>query len=145
MQTLNHSLLKIANHSFVYLLDNAVMQGDRINEVMQQMGWTRADLCRQITSRGHQVTEQAIGKWLTGATQNIKGEYFFAIQDASGYSARWMIEGKGSKKIQALHPLDAFKQAFDEADDMAQRMAIDSLRLIKGYKKEIKPEHLKQA
>jgi hypothetical protein len=56
-----------------------------------------------------------------------------------------MIEGKGSKKIQALHPLDAFKQAFDEADELAQRMALDSLRILKDYKKEIKEEHLKQA
>lgn len=66
---------------------------------MDAMGWNNADLCRAITSKGHIVTEQAIGKWISGATKNIKGEYFFAIEDLTGYSARWMVAGKLPKKI----------------------------------------------
>ena len=74
------------------------MQGNRIKEVMVAMNWSNADLCRAIKSKGHQVTDQAIGKWISGATQNIRGEYFYAIEDLTGYSARWMIEGKSPKR-----------------------------------------------
>lgn len=99
MNLLNHSLLIEVNHSFANLLDNFNMQGDRVKEVMESVGWSNADLYRAITSKGLEVSEQAIGKWISGATKNIKGEYFYAIEDLTGYSARWMIEGKLPKKI----------------------------------------------
>jgi uncharacterized protein (UPF0297 family) len=96
---LNHSLPYEVNHSFADLLDNLQMQGDRVKEVMDEMGWNNADLYRAITSKGYEVTEQAIGKWISGATKNIKSEYFFVIEDLTGFSARWLAEGKLPKKI----------------------------------------------
>lgn len=74
------------------------MQGNRIKEVMDAMGWSNSDLYRAIMSKGQTVSRQAIGKWLSGATENIKAEYFFAIEDLTGFSARWLVEGKLPKR-----------------------------------------------
>ena len=117
------------------MVDNIYMQGDRIKEVMDVMNWSNADLCRAITSKGLTVSDQAIGKWINGATQNIKGEYFFAIEDLTGFSARWMIEGKGTKKKTLHHPLDAHKNVFDEADEVSQRLILTMLASLKNNKR----------
>ena len=116
------------------MVDNIYMQGDRIKEVMDIMGWSNADLCRAITSKGLTVSDQAIGKWINGSTQNIKGEYFFAIEDITGFSARWMIEGKGAKR-KSFHPLDAHKKVFDEADEVSQRLILTMLASLKNNKR----------
>lgn len=134
MARLNHSLLRVVNHSLSIMVDNIFMQGDRIKEVMDVMGWSNADLCRAITSKGLTVSDQAIGKWINGATQNIKGEYFFAIEDLTGFSARWMIEGKGIKK-KTQHPLDEHKKVFDEADEVSQRLILTMLASLKNNKR----------
>lgn len=112
------------------------MQGERIREVMRVMGWNNTDLCRAIVSRGCPLTVQAIAKWLNGSTQNIKGEYFIALEDLTGYSARWLIEGKGNKKLKDKHPLDAFKKDFDEANSMSQEIVLNMLENLKNYKRE---------
>ena len=125
------------------MVDNIYMQGDRIKEVMDVMNWSNADLCRAITSKGLTVSDQAIGKWINGATQNIKGEYFFAIEDLTGFSARWMIEGKGTKKKTLYHPLDEFKKAFDNANDSQKRLVLVLLNNLKETQ-EIKEDIIKQ-
>ena len=99
MATLNHSLLCEVNHSFELLLQNESMQGDRVKEAMDSKGWTPADLRRALVEKGYEVTEQAIGKWLTGAAKNIKAEYMFAIEDLTGYRCRYMAEGKLPKTM----------------------------------------------
>lgn len=122
MNILNHSLPYEVNHSFANLIHNLNMQGDRVKEVMDAMGWTNADLCRQITSKGYVVTEQAIGKWISGATKNIKSEYFFAIEDLTGYSARWLVEGKLPKKIDKK--LIAITSIFNKLSDQDKSVII---------------------
>jgi hypothetical protein len=122
MRLLNHSLPYLVNHSFAYLLDNLFMQGDRVKEVMDAMGWTNADLCRAITSKGYVVTEQAIGKWISGATKNIKSEYFFVIEDLTGFSARWLAEGKLPKKIDKK--LVAITAIFNKLSDQDKSVII---------------------
>lgn len=122
MRLLNHSLPYEVNHSFADLSDNLQMQGNRVKEVMDAMGWNNADLCRAITSKGYVVTEQAIGKWISGATKNIKSEYFFAIEDLTGFSARWMVEGKLPKKIDKK--LVAITSIFNKLSDQDKSVII---------------------
>lgn len=45
------------------------------------------------------VTKGAINQLLSGAIKSLKLEYAVGIQDSLGYSAVWLVLGKGPKKL----------------------------------------------
>lgn len=109
------------------------MQGDRIREAMVHMRWSNAELCRALIRKGYDITPAAIGKWFNGQTSNVKAEYLFGIQDLTGFSARYLAEGRLPKMVSqsASHVLDDWKGVYDLATDEAKRMIINFLMAVK--------------
>lgn len=45
------------------------------------------------------ISRQAVYQWISGETKTISGENLVELSELSGYSARWIISGKGRKVI----------------------------------------------
>lgn len=43
------------------------------------------------------VSPTAITYWERGDTKNLRNEHLFALEKCTGYSARWIVTGKGPK------------------------------------------------
>lgn len=65
---------------------------ERIREAMGDM--KQADFARALKR-----SESAVTFWLDGQTKSLKGETAHRIEALTGYSATWLISGKGPKKI----------------------------------------------
>lgn len=72
---------------------------DRIREAMGSM--SQADFARAVSR-----TESAVTFWLDGRTKSLKGETAAKIEAATGYSATWLINGKGPKMAGQVSDLD---------------------------------------
>lgn len=73
-------------------LISAMSLADRIREAMGSM--TQAELARAIKR-----TESAVTFWLDGTTKNLKGDSAARLEDVTGYSSMWLINGKGPKRV----------------------------------------------
>lgn len=76
---------------------------NRIQEILDA-GFTQADLYRAAG-----VTKGTSNQWLNGGIKSIKLQYAQGIQTLTGFSAEWLVTGKGEKrlnKISAAHPED---------------------------------------
>lgn len=67
---------------------------DRIAEALEASGLSKAELARATGTTGASVTH-----WLNGRTQTLKAETAMLIEQATGYSSRWLISGTGPKLI----------------------------------------------
>ncbi|WP_244314828.1 LexA family transcriptional regulator [Paraburkholderia unamae] len=54
------------------------------------------------------VTKSAVSQWLDGKIKSLKLEYAVGIQEKYGYSAIWLVLGKGEKMVPGIHPDDPF-------------------------------------
>ena len=65
---------------------------DRIAEALEASGLTKAELARATGKTGASVTH-----WLSGHTQTLKAETAMLIEQATGYSSKWLVSGVGAK------------------------------------------------
>lgn len=56
------------------------------------------DIKPQAIAKAAGVTPEAVGKWLSGEVKTITLDQAVGIQEALGYSAVWLIMGKGAPK-----------------------------------------------
>jgi hypothetical protein len=76
---------------------------DRI-EVLREEGFTNAQLAKIA-----KVSSGAVAQWFSGATHSLKGEVALALQEGTGFNAKWLMTGKGPQKLQqAFPPLAGF-------------------------------------
>lgn len=66
---------------------------DRIQEILDS-GYKKGQLARFAG-----VTPSAVTHWVSGGSQEIKGEPAAKLEAATGYSAAWIATGKGHKKV----------------------------------------------
>lgn len=67
---------------------------DRINQLLVETELSQADLTR-ITG----ATSASVTFWCNGETKTLKTHNALAIEAATGYSAKWLTEGIGPKKV----------------------------------------------
>lgn len=75
------------------MLNMSTLQ-DRIAEVIKA-GFGQAELAR-ITGR----TTAAVNQWVRGPTQELKADNALAISRKTGFSAEWLVSGKGPKRAE---------------------------------------------
>ena len=56
-------------------------------------------------ARASGASKQAVNAWLTDGHSTIEPKFAFALQDASGFSARWILLGEGPQKVAAIDRL----------------------------------------
>ncbi|WP_245845149.1 S24 family peptidase [Noviherbaspirillum humi] len=66
---------------------------ERIQEVIDA-GYSQVDLARAAN-----VTKGTANQWLNGGIKSIKLEYAQAIEDLTGFSAVWLVTGRGDKRL----------------------------------------------
>jgi len=67
---------------------------ERIQEIISA-GFPQVDLARAAG-----VTKGTANQWLNGGIKSMKLEYAEGIQSLTGFSATWIVTGKGKKKIE---------------------------------------------
>lgn len=66
--------------------------GDRVQEVLDDKGWSAAELARRIGR-----SRSLVSQWLAGKS-GPSPESVFEVADASGMSPRYLATGKGPKR-----------------------------------------------
>lgn len=66
---------------------------DRIQEILEA-GYRKGQLAKLAG-----VTPSAVTHWLSGGSQEIKGEPAAKLESATGFSAAWIATGKGQKRL----------------------------------------------
>jgi transcriptional regulator with XRE-family HTH domain len=74
--------------------------GNRIKEAREGAGLTVAGLAKKVG-----VSRSAVYQWESGDTKGLRPENLFAVADATGYAAKWIGTGQGTKR-----ELKAFNQ-----------------------------------
>jgi SOS-response transcriptional repressor LexA len=72
----------------------------RIQEAIQ--GKTQAEIAR-ATGR----TEGAVTQWLDGSTKSLKANTAALLEAATGYSATWIVTGRGERRVSNIRPMPA--------------------------------------
>lgn len=70
------------------------------------------------------VTQASITFWLDGTTQNLKSENALALERATGFQSKWLISGKGPKR------LDATQQDHDSPVYAGRRTGTRSIPIV---------------
>ena len=65
---------------------------DRIREAFRSTGLTQTAFAEKIG-----VSKGAVSLWLSGANQDLRAANAQAIQTVTGYSAAWLVSGRGAK------------------------------------------------
>ena len=114
---------------------------DRIREAMEGAGLKKLEFAK-ATKR----SSGAITQWLDGSTKALKAETAQQIERVTGYSARWIVSGRGDKMASATTGHStlalALADAFDELpnDDIIRaQIFTQAFQLILEY------EHQKTA
>lgn len=80
-------------HLYMTKCKNSYMTiGDRIKEARKAAKLTQDDLGKIC-----KVSRAAVTQWETGTSKSTGGQNLFAIEQATGYSASWLANGKGPK------------------------------------------------
>lgn len=69
---------------------------DRIREAIHGSGKTQAEIARAVGK-----TAGAVTQWMDGTIKTLRADSATALEAATGYSARWIVTGKGPRKIAA--------------------------------------------
>ncbi len=75
----------------------------RLQTIMDAMGWSQADLGRAAKS-----TRQSVTNWMTevSGTRNIEPKFAFNLSDVTRFNARWIIYGEGPARMELSSPDD---------------------------------------
>lgn len=104
---------------------------ERIQEIIAA-GHTQIELARAAD-----VTKGTANQWLDGGIKSIKLEYAQGIERLTGYSAEWLVTGKGEKKatgIRAVAPLQASVDKKPNMDDVIELLALFDQASAEGRK-----------
>lgn len=75
----------------------------RLQTIMDAMGWSQADLARAAKS-----TRQSVTNWMTevSGSRNIEPKFAFNLSDVTRFNARWIIYGDGPARMELSTPDD---------------------------------------
>jgi len=84
--------------------------GKRIAHARKTAGLKPAELARRVG-----VSKGAVSQWEDGTVKDLRLPNLFAIEDATGFSARWIALEEGPERISDLHPA-TLGERVDELD-----------------------------
>lgn len=96
-------------------------RGARIDYAIRSSGHTAASVAKLIA-----VSRSAVSQWIAGTTKDIKNDHLFALEDITGFSARWIATGQGPQRTAR----NQAAQLLDEAPPEIVQQTLDFL----GYK-----------
>lgn len=73
---------------------------ERVREAVKGSGKPQAALAREMG-----VSQSAIAQWMSGNVKSLRAESASALEAATGYSARWIVTGKGPQHIANVESL----------------------------------------
>lgn len=76
---------------------------ERIQTVLNETGIEQIELARAAG-----VSKGTVTQWLSGDIKSMKLEYAVGVQERYGYSAVWLVMGKGIKKSADVRHVDEF-------------------------------------
>lgn len=80
------------NHKFSSL--DWMNTGERIKTARKAAG-----LSQEALGKAAKVSKGSVSQWESGLTKNLRMENLFAVEDATGYRARWLALGEGPEKV----------------------------------------------
>lgn len=99
---------------------------DRIKEAMESAELAKAEFARATKS-----TPGAVTQWLSGETKSIKAEKANLMEIATGYSASWIVTGKGPKMAADKFALNQTAALADTAQAAMNNIAPELQGLIR--------------
>lgn len=83
-------------HSIVWMddLHELKTKQERIEYVIRHAGHTPSSIAPLVGCK-----PSAIYQWLSGTTSNIKENLLWALEDVTGFSARWISTGEGLPRL----------------------------------------------
>lgn len=96
---------------------------DRIKEVVQGDGRTDVEIAKLVG-----ISKQTLGDWVHGRTKNPQNEHLLNFADALRLELRWLISGKGPKRV-ARDPPEVLRAAdlLREMPETRRRHLVDFL------------------
>lgn len=73
----------------------------RLQIVMETMGWYQAELAREAG-----CTRASVTNWMTGFSQKVDPQFAFNLQDRTRFNARWIMYGEGPPRMDLISPDD---------------------------------------
>lgn len=106
---------------------NLMDMGDRIKHARLEAGLTQPALGKKIG-----VSKGAISQWENGNVNNLKMANLFAMEDATGFHARWLALDEGPQRLSSAAPtpeeFDARAELLDDSGlATILRLAADKL------------------
>jgi len=101
---------------------------DRVKLVRKGTGMSQAEFAGAVG-----VHRSAIGQWENGFTKNLRADVALAMERISGYSASWIITGRGPQKTGA-QPLD------EDAEQQVERIYAELIKLPSEHRAKIEAE-----
>jgi len=74
---------------------------DRLKEAIDASRLPVPEVAKRL-----KVSRSAVYQWLAGDTKNLKLENLFAVAEMTGYSAKWLATGQGTKREAKLFAPD---------------------------------------
>lgn len=95
---------------------NPKTQGDRIRHARIAAGLSQGALADRIRGAGgSRVSKSLISQWEGDNIKNPTNENLFAIEGATGFSAQWLVSGKGDPKAKQASAARLNQQALKRA------------------------------
>lgn len=70
---------------------------ERLQAIMEEMGWSQADLSREMG-----CSRAAVTNYMTGFSKAVDPAFAFRLQDKYRWNARWILEGEPPARIEPL-------------------------------------------
>lgn len=112
---------------------------DRIKHVLEKTAMSKAALARAAG-----VTDASVTFWLDGRTQSLKGSVAARLEQKTGFSAVWLLTGKGQKLTAPSEQGDMLLpkeveliMALRELSDEEQRSHIEAITKAANRSREV--------
>jgi transcriptional regulator with XRE-family HTH domain len=101
--------------------------GQRIAHALHTSGLKPAELARRAG-----VSRAAVSKWQSGDTKNIRHENLIAIADATGFTLRWLISGRGPERARSNARSQELAELLKACEDLAEYEIPTALKILRG-------------
>ena len=69
----------------------------RLSRIQRALGWSQSDLATAA-----KASRPAVSRWIKNGKTTMFPRHAFALSDASGYSARWLLLGEGPELVSEI-------------------------------------------
>lgn len=104
--------------------------GQRLRAERTANGWTQQKLADAISRiKREKISRAAVALWESGDSKTQKPENFFAAAQALGLEPQWLLNGAGSKYVNAAQPAQPAQPAQHPVATEHRRISLAATRL----------------